>query len=182
MTKPHARSPFTDAFHSSHWTRSGPRYPQCERSNRSYFGILPPYRKYQHFSATSFNEIHWYRLETDRRGSASDALGSTGCPGKWFFSSRIDPKKSFCSRKVPAALPESSIIRYTIPWSDEDGLNKTVHAEYLQNFIETFYTRIIELIDRGVGQQKSLAANRWRSFQALFWLWKDTNTPFISLC
>ncbi|CAF4731675.1 unnamed protein product [Rotaria sp. Silwood1] len=62
--------------------------------------------------------------------------------------------------RVPAALPESSIIRYKVQWSDEEGLNRTVHAEYLQNFIDTFYTRIVELIDRGVGQQKSLAVNR----------------------
>ncbi|CAF5146892.1 unnamed protein product, partial [Rotaria sp. Silwood1] len=58
------------------------------------------------------------------------------------------------------ALPETSIIRYTIPWTDDEGINKTFHAEYLENFIETFYTRLVELIDRGVGQQKSLASNR----------------------
>jgi hypothetical protein len=39
-------------------------------------------------------------------------------------------------------------------------LNKNVHGDYLQDFIDTFYRRIIELIDRGVGQQKTLAANR----------------------
>ncbi|CAF0870188.1 unnamed protein product [Adineta ricciae] len=63
-------------------------------------------------------------------------------------------------RDVPATLPASSIIRYTVQWSDEDGLNKNVHADYLQDFIDTFYRRIVELIDRGVGQQKSLASNR----------------------
>ncbi|CAF3624005.1 unnamed protein product [Rotaria sp. Silwood1] len=62
--------------------------------------------------------------------------------------------------RVQAALPETSIIRYTIPWTDDEGINKTFHAEYLENFIETFYTRLVELIDRGVGQQKSLASNR----------------------
>ncbi|CAF4288993.1 unnamed protein product, partial [Rotaria sp. Silwood2] len=62
--------------------------------------------------------------------------------------------------RVPAALSETSIIRYTVQWTDEDGLNKTFHAEYLQNFIETFYTRLVELIDRSVGQQKSLGSNR----------------------
>ncbi|CAF3329325.1 unnamed protein product [Rotaria socialis] len=62
--------------------------------------------------------------------------------------------------RVPAALPESSIIRYSIEWSDEDGLNKNFHAEYLENFINTFHDRIVELIDRGVGQQKGLASNR----------------------
>jgi hypothetical protein len=61
---------------------------------------------------------------------------------------------------VPAVLPETSIVRYTVEWSDEDGLNKNVHEDYLQDFIDTFYRRIIELIDRGVGQQKSLASNR----------------------
>ena len=62
--------------------------------------------------------------------------------------------------QVPAVLPESSIIRYTVPWSDEDGLNKIVHAEYLQDFIDTFYRRIVDMIDRGVGKQKSLSSNR----------------------
>lgn len=62
--------------------------------------------------------------------------------------------------RVPAALPESSIVRYTVPWSDEDGLNKTVHAEYLQDFIDTFYRRIVDMIDQGVAKQKSLASNR----------------------
>ena len=47
-----------------------------------------------------------------------------------------------------------------MPWSDEDGLNKTVHAEYLADFIETFYRRIVDMIDRGVRQQKGLASNR----------------------
>ncbi|CAF1679099.1 unnamed protein product, partial [Didymodactylos carnosus] len=61
--------------------------------------------------------------------------------------------------KVPAVLPESSTIRYSIDWTDEDGLNKNFHAEYLQEFIETFYRRIVELIDRGVAQQKRLATN-----------------------
>ncbi|CAM4872504.1 unnamed protein product [Rotaria socialis] len=62
--------------------------------------------------------------------------------------------------RVPATLPESTILRYTVQWSDDDGLNKTVHAEYLQNFIETFYRRIVELIDQGVRAQHALAANR----------------------
>ena len=57
-------------------------------------------------------------------------------------------------------IPESSIIRYTVEWSDDDGLNKTVHAEYLQDFIDTFYRRIVSMIDDGVSQQKSLASNR----------------------
>ncbi|CAF0788445.1 unnamed protein product, partial [Didymodactylos carnosus] len=55
---------------------------------------------------------------------------------------------------------ESSTISYPIDWTDEDGLNKNFHAEYLQEFIETFYRRIVELIDRGVAQQKRLATNR----------------------
>ncbi|CAF4551274.1 unnamed protein product [Rotaria sp. Silwood1] len=62
--------------------------------------------------------------------------------------------------RVPATLPESSIIRYTVQWSDDDGLNKTVHADYLRDFIETFYRRIVELIDRGVRKQNTFSANR----------------------
>lgn len=61
---------------------------------------------------------------------------------------------------MPATLPESSIIRYSVPWSDDDGLNKTVHADYLQNFLETFYRRIVELIDRGVKKQNTFSTNR----------------------
>ncbi|CAF3996393.1 unnamed protein product, partial [Rotaria magnacalcarata] len=61
--------------------------------------------------------------------------------------------------RVPATLPESAILRYTVQWSDDDGLNKNVHAEYLQDFIETFYRRIVELIDQGVRAQHALAAN-----------------------
>jgi hypothetical protein len=57
-------------------------------------------------------------------------------------------------------LPESSIIRYTVQWSDDDGLNKIVHADYLKDFIETFYRRIIEMIDRGVQKQNTFSANR----------------------
>jgi hypothetical protein len=61
---------------------------------------------------------------------------------------------------VVATIPESSIIRYTVPWSDEDGLNKKDHAEYLKDFIETFYRRIIEMIDRGVQKQNTFSAHR----------------------
>ncbi|CAF1235202.1 unnamed protein product [Adineta steineri] len=62
--------------------------------------------------------------------------------------------------RVAAALPESSIVRYTVEWSDDDGLNKNVHAEYLKDFIETFYRRIVELIDNGVRKQNTFPANR----------------------
>ncbi|UJR21317.1 hypothetical protein I4U23_024408 [Adineta vaga] len=62
--------------------------------------------------------------------------------------------------RVPAVLPESSIIRYTVEWSDDDGLNKTVHADYLKDFIETFYRRIIEMIDDGVRKQNTFPSNR----------------------
>ena len=61
---------------------------------------------------------------------------------------------------MPATLAASNIIRYTVKWSDEEGLNKNIHEEYLEEFTNTFYQRIVELIDRGVGQQKSLSSNR----------------------
>jgi hypothetical protein len=62
--------------------------------------------------------------------------------------------------KVPAALPASSIIPYSIEWSDREGINKDDHASYLKDFGETFYTRIVDLIENAINKQMKLSYNK----------------------
>ncbi|KAI3386911.1 hypothetical protein SNEBB_004259 [Seison nebaliae] len=62
--------------------------------------------------------------------------------------------------RVPAALSAANIIHYKIPWSDNEGLNRTDHAEYLQSFLTSFYSRVLNLIDKGVVEQRKLEGDK----------------------
>lgn len=63
-------------------------------------------------------------------------------------------------RKVPQRLDASSIIHYSIEWTDNEGINKNEHAAYLKEFCETFYSRIVELIERAISKQMKLSQNK----------------------
>ncbi len=62
--------------------------------------------------------------------------------------------------KVPQKLDAASIIPYSIEWSDNEGINKVDHANYLKEFSETFYTRIVELIERAISKQMKITQNK----------------------
>ncbi|CAF0730796.1 unnamed protein product [Brachionus calyciflorus] len=62
--------------------------------------------------------------------------------------------------KVPEKLIASSIIPYSIEWSDNEGINKEDHAAYLKEFCETFYSRIVELIERAISKRMKLCYNK----------------------
>jgi len=58
--------------------------------------------------------------------------------------------------KVPGVLPAGNIFKFTVPWNPTGGVNpgaEPLHREYLDGFLDNFYTTIVELIDRGVQQQ-----------------------------
>ena len=69
-----------------------------------------------------------------------------------------------CWFKVPEKLDAASIIPYSIEWSDNEGINKVDHAAYLKEFAETFYTRIVELIERAISRQMKLTQNKYAYF------------------
>lgn len=69
-------------------------------------------------------------------------------------------KKNSSLEKVPEKLDAGSIIPYSIEWSDNEGINKVDHAAYLKEFAETFYTRIVELIERAISRQMKLTQNK----------------------
>jgi len=62
--------------------------------------------------------------------------------------------------KVHEKLDAANIIPYSIEWSDNEGINKVDHRLYLKDFADTFYTRIIDLIDRAISKQSKLAKNQ----------------------
>ena len=62
--------------------------------------------------------------------------------------------------KVPEKLDAGSLIYNTIQWSDNEGINKEEHEEYLINFCETFYIRIVQLIERAISKQLKLCHNK----------------------
>lgn len=62
--------------------------------------------------------------------------------------------------KVPQRLDAASIVHYSIEWSDNEGINKNDHGSYLKEFCETFYSRIIELIERAISKQMKLSQNK----------------------
>jgi hypothetical protein len=62
--------------------------------------------------------------------------------------------------KVFRALDAASIIPYSIEWSDNEGINKVDHASYLKEFAETFYVRIVDLIERAISKQMKLCQNK----------------------
>jgi hypothetical protein len=74
--------------------------------------------------------------------------------GYWFI------KLNAFKIKVPQRLDASSIIHYSIEWSDNEGINKNDHGGYLKEFCETFYSRIIELIERAISKQMKLSQNK----------------------
>ena len=62
--------------------------------------------------------------------------------------------------KVHEKLDAANIIPYSIEWSDNEGINKVDHRLYLKDFANTFYVRIIDLIDRAISKQSKLAKNQ----------------------
>ena len=62
--------------------------------------------------------------------------------------------------QVPSKLDAASIIHYAIDWSDNEGINKVDHANYLVEFGNMFYTRIVNLIERAISKQMKLAQNK----------------------
>ena len=57
-------------------------------------------------------------------------------------------------------LHADSIIKYSIKWSDDEGINKVEHKKYIDEFSQNFYVRIKGLIDRALSKQKVLPHNK----------------------
>jgi len=61
---------------------------------------------------------------------------------------------------VPQKLDAASIIPVSLEWSDNNGINAVDHAEYLKEFGETFYVRLVELIERALNRRMKLCQNK----------------------
>ncbi|PAA71014.1 hypothetical protein BOX15_Mlig015065g2 [Macrostomum lignano] len=59
--------------------------------------------------------------------------------------------------KIPSKLRASSIIRYKQPWVDPAGIHLDTHRGYVDEFCDTFYTRVVQLIDRGMKHNRLLS-------------------------
>lgn len=68
--------------------------------------------------------------------------------------------KLSCIVKVPERLAADNIIRYSIEWSDNEGINRYDHSKYIDEFSQTFYKRIVDLIERALSKQRILPHNR----------------------
>jgi hypothetical protein len=63
--------------------------------------------------------------------------------------------------KVPEKLDANSIVRYSIEWSDNEGINKDEHRQYIEEFSNTFYVRIVDLIEKALAKQRILPHNKF---------------------
>ncbi len=59
---------------------------------------------------------------------------------------------------LPSATSSDSIHRYNVPWT-ANGIDPDYppHAEYLEDFCQTFRKGIIDLIDRGLAKRSAAA-------------------------
>jgi hypothetical protein len=64
-------------------------------------------------------------------------------------------------KKVPEKLVSTSIINYSIDWTDNEGINKNEHESYLINFCDTFYDRIVDLIEKAIAKQMKITQNKY---------------------
>lgn len=55
---------------------------------------------------------------------------------------------------------ESSIVHWNIEWSDNEGINAKDHANYLVQFGETFYTRLVDLIQKAINKLMKITKNK----------------------
>ena len=61
---------------------------------------------------------------------------------------------------MPETLIASSIVHWNLEWSDNEGINATEHAEYLEKFGETFYSRLVELIEKAINKLMKITNNK----------------------
>ena len=65
---------------------------------------------------------------------------------------------------MPEKLDSNSIVRYSIEWSDNEGINKDDHSKYIDEFSETFYVRIVDLVEKALAKQRILPHNKYLNF------------------
>lgn len=62
--------------------------------------------------------------------------------------------------KVPNKLQSTNIVKYDIEWIDDEGISLREHNKYLDEFSQTFYARIIDLIEKAILKQKIYPHNK----------------------
>ncbi|CAH1788936.1 unnamed protein product [Owenia fusiformis] len=62
--------------------------------------------------------------------------------------------------KIPAKITSDNIVRYTVDWSGKEGIDADSHADYINEFCNSFHDRIIDLVDRAVNKHAQLTNDR----------------------
>jgi hypothetical protein len=57
-------------------------------------------------------------------------------------------------------LVADSIIHWNLEWSDNEGINAVEHADYLVKFGETFYSRLVDLIQKAINKLMKITNNK----------------------
>ena len=69
-------------------------------------------------------------------------------------------------QQVPASLPESRIFKHNLKWKPEAGVDPEFHREYLDKFLEQFYSTVIGMIDQAA--QEEIQARRGLSTHPIY--------------
>jgi hypothetical protein len=72
----------------------------------------------------------------------------------------VDMLADLRDRWVPEKLDANSIVHWNIEWSDNEGINATEHADYLVKFGETFYSRLVALIELAISKLMKITKNK----------------------
>ncbi len=72
----------------------------------------------------------------------------------------VDMLADLRDRRLHAALDKDSIVTSKIEWSDNNGINVFDHANYLLKFGETFYSRVVALIEQAINKLMKITNNK----------------------
>ncbi len=61
--------------------------------------------------------------------------------------------------KISTNLGDSNMFHFSVPWSDDNGVNDRDHSEYLAEFCSTFEEAVLKLIEKGVWSEKRSSSN-----------------------
>ncbi len=73
----------------------------------------------------------------------------------------VDMLADLRDKRLPEALDTASIVHWNIDWSDNEGINAVDHASYLLKFGETFYSRVVALIELAINKLMKITNNRY---------------------
>jgi len=77
----------------------------------------------------------------------------------------VDMLADLRDKRLPEALDAASVVHWNIDWSDNEGINAVDHASYLFKFGETFYSRVVALIELAINKLMKITNNRYLLMQ-----------------